>query len=103
MDRIAPLNDMAYRLSQAAVERDWDELARADAELAVLLPRLSGRGRWSELEQLALSELRKAHHAALECCLEASTELDARLADLCANKEAWQAYSMNADWQEQQA
>lgn len=102
MDRQAHLLTMTYRLSQAAVERDWEELARADSELTALLPRLARYGAWSVSEQKALEGLREAHCEALACCVKESSLLDARLAEMCAHKEAWLAYSLNADWQERQ-
>lgn len=96
MDRRAQLLAMAYRMSRAAVELDWDELARSDQELSVLLPRLMRLGPWTVPEQKALDGLRTAHREALDSCIKASARLDARLADMCAHKEAWRAYSLDA-------
>ena len=103
MDRQAQLLSMAYRLSHAAVGQDWDELARVDSELAELLPRLARHSEWSPVEQHALQGLRDAHREALACCVRESVQLDARIADMCAHKDAWVAYTLNTDWQESQA
>lgn len=97
MARQAALLNLAYRLSQAAVERDWAELARVDAEIAAQLPRLIARGNWTPAEQQTLRGLRDAHREALALCVREADRLDARLVDMCAHKDGWLAYAMNTD------
>jgi hypothetical protein len=97
MDRTAKLLSLAYQLGQAAVERDWGAVARVDADIAALLPRLATLGAWAANEARALATLRETHRVALEYCEREAADLDARLANMCAHKDGWFAYAMEDD------
>lgn len=87
-----PLEPLAIRIAQAADRQDWDALFRLDADVARLLaarPRLAGADR---------DMLSAAYRRALDACREARDALDARLAELPAQREAQHAYSLLSDW-----
>ncbi|MFT4173478.1 MAG: hypothetical protein QM639_13015 [Rhodocyclaceae bacterium] len=97
MDRSARLLNLAYQLGQAAVERDWSTVARVDADIAAMLPRLAALGAWAHNEARALATLRETHRVALEYCEREAAEVDARMAALCTHRDGWAAYAMEDD------
>ncbi|MFA9440768.1 hypothetical protein ACDA63_14115 [Uliginosibacterium sp. sgz301328] len=95
MARSSQVLNLAYQLGQAAVERDWDGVARVDGEIAAALPRMVAQGAWTANEAKALATLRETHRIVLEQCEREAADLDARMVSLCAHKDGWIAYAMD--------
>lgn len=94
MDRTRAIDGLAWDLQDAGAGADWELLGRAVRELAPRLQALSSGSAWSERERAALERLRGAHQAAAQAVAAASTELQARMDDMSANKEGWMAYAL---------
>ncbi|MGC3962455.1 MAG: hypothetical protein QM803_03775 [Rhodocyclaceae bacterium] len=94
MARSSLVLNLAYQLGQAAVERDWDGVARVDREIATALPRMAEKGAWTPGEAKALATLRETHRIVLEQCEREAADLDARMVSLRAHKDGWLAYAM---------
>jgi hypothetical protein len=88
---------LAQRLRQASSGHDWDELAKVDGDVAILLPAFAARGPFDRAETQAVQVLREAHRAAIDCCAREAQQIDERMALMRANREGWMAYAMSGD------
>ncbi|WP_020651619.1 hypothetical protein [Massilia niastensis] len=94
MDRTRNIERLAAVLADAGGRADWDLLEKAVRELAPRLQALAAHGPWSAAERAALQRLRTAHEGAAAACAAGAALLQARLDELCNNKEGWMAYAL---------
>lgn len=93
MDRQALFLGMAQRLRGAYSTSNWRELKAVDAELALLLRRLTASKTWTKAERGALTDLRRAHDEAGEHCAREAALYQARMAGMRENRIGWLAYA----------
>lgn len=92
--------ELAQRLREGSLARDWDALARASRELRVLLAPLSADQARLPAERQALRTLQQAHQQAHAQCNAAAEELQRALEELRAHKDGWMAYAAHGEMNE---
>ncbi|MCH7345276.1 IS110 family transposase [Pelomonas sp. CA6] len=101
MDKSTPLTPrlqmLGERLREAAAARNWQALARSDAELAQLLSGLNPV-RLSPGERGALRQLERLHLQLRQDCARESERIAGVLAQMQMQRPAWNAYAESQSW-----
>ena len=92
--------ELARRLREGSLARDWDALAHTSRELAALLAPLAADQVRAPAERLALRELQLAHQQAHALCNTAAEQLQRALEELRAHKDGWMAYAAHGEMNE---
>lgn len=92
--------DLARRLREGTLARDWDALARTSRELTALLAPLAADQARAPAQRQALRELQQAHQQAHALCNSAAEELQRALEELRAHKDGWMAYAAHGEMNE---
>jgi hypothetical protein len=101
MDKQAQMLAIAQRLQHAGRRRDWQELARVDAELAAQARRWRDEGAvLSADEQRALQRLSQTHGDVSAQCRAELQQLEQTLAQVGAEQGRWQAYAQSSNWED---
>ena len=94
------LQHFSQSLQQAVRARDWQQLARVDAELAQALRRWPALAGWSAAERAALQALKTSHGEARAQCEAELDKLEQALTQMREGRGRWQAYAESANWQD---
>jgi hypothetical protein len=93
----ARLQMLGERLREACAGRNWQALARSDAELAQLLQGLDG-SRLSPGERAALQQLQRQHALVRAECERELARVGQILSQMQAQRSGWQAYAESHSW-----
>lgn len=96
------IQQLTQGLQQASRTRDWQLLARVDAELAQALRRWPALASWSAAERSSLQALQTTHAQARELCEAELSKLDQALVQMREGRSRWQAYAESNNWQNEE-
>jgi hypothetical protein len=100
MDKSFAWNTLARGLREAAVNHNWEAVARLDGQIANLLRSLGSLPALSTAERMALDELRDAHQAAADACAKEIDVVGRQLDEMRSRQDGWRAYAVNGDLEE---
>lgn len=96
VDKLIRMRQLAQGLREAGRNRDWQAIARLDAELAALLR--SSPTLWSAAERQALDQLEHAHTQVRQSCATELARLEQTMTQMRSGRERWQAYAQSTQW-----
>lgn len=102
MDKQMQIQKLTQGLQQASRTRDWQLLARVDAELAQSLRRWPDLASWNAAERSSLQTLKNTHAQARELCEAELGKLDQALVQMREGRGRWQAYAESNNWQNEE-
>jgi methanogenic corrinoid protein MtbC1 len=94
VDRTEHLLEMAVRLREATLERDWAVLTMLNRELREVVCALSAKQSLSEAERSALALVKTAHQSAMAVLNVELERLARQMTGLSEHRTGWDAYSM---------
>ncbi len=94
IDRTEQLLEMAVRLREATLERDWTVLTMLNRELREVVNALSTKQGLSDAERSALRLVKTAHQSAMGVLGVELERLARQMTGLSEHRTGWDAYSM---------
>ncbi|WP_213762755.1 hypothetical protein [Caballeronia sp. dw_19] len=97
MDRTEHLLELAVRLREASLERDWTVLTTLNSELREVVSDLSAKRTLSETERDALALVKPTHRAAMAVLNAELERLARQMTGLSEHRTGWDAYMRDSD------
>lgn len=98
VDKQNQLRLWAQGLREASRNRDWQAVARLDAELAAALRQWPSLAGWNPAERQALDLLKQVHTQVREFCAAEMRNLGETLELMRQGRDRWQAYAESTGW-----